>query len=109
MTLFTVKHKTLEARIKLSRTHARKLYIAEHGGLDIPSWLEVHHVDFCPLNNEPINLKLLRKRVHIDLHSEDGDNVISNLALERFLERECLNELNELEGLLTIYNSDFCN
>lgn len=99
------KERTLEAKIKAARAIARREYIKVHG--DIPTWLEIHHKDFCPLNNSPDNLQAIDRWSHIDLHSDYADNVRSNKALDSYLSNELDRELKELNLLCNIHNSEY--
>ena len=101
------KERTLKARIKLARARARRGYIKAHNGHELPSWVEIHHVNFCPLDNSPSNWKALNRCVHIDLHSDDGDNHRSNKALSDYLDGELERELNELTLLCNVHNSEY--
>ena len=101
------KERTLDAKIKLARTRARRGYIKAHNGYKLPPWMEVHHADYCPLNNNPANLVVLNKWVHTDLHSNDSKNEKSNKALSDYLDRELERELAELTLLCNIHNSEY--
>jgi hypothetical protein len=101
------KERTLERKIKLARERARRWYIKIHGGFKLPPWIEIHHVDFCPLNNSPVNWKALNKRAHIDLHSNDVDSAKSNKALDDYLSRELEAGLRELTLLCNIHNTEY--
>jgi hypothetical protein len=102
-----LKTRTLHARIKLARAYARREYIKAHNGHELPTWLEIHHVDFCPLNNDPGNWKCIPKNEHLAIHAEYGDKKRSRAALHAYLDLELDLELNNLDSWLTIYNTGF--
>lgn len=101
------KERTLGAKIKASRATARREYIKAHNGYEIPPWLEIHHVNYCPLDNEPDNLKALTRWVHIDLHSNDVNSEKSHEALNNYFDKELKKELNELNLLCNIHNLEY--
>jgi hypothetical protein len=101
------KEKTLYSKIKCARAYARREYIKAHNGYELPPWIEIHHKDYCPLNNTPTNWKALTKWVHIDLHSNDVNSEKSRKALSEHLSRELDRKLNELTLLCNIHNTEY--
>ena len=104
-----MKTRSLKTRIRLARLHARKKWVVNHGRRDILTGAEVHHKDFCPLNNEPDNLELLTKQEHLDVHSKVKARKVYHKAMHNYLDKGLKVNLDELTLWLNIYNTKVCN
>ena len=104
-----MKTRSLESRIRLARLHARRKWIVNHGRYGIPVRVEVHHKDFCPLNNELDNLELLTKQEHLDIHAKVKTRKVYHEAMHGYLDKGLKANLDELTLWLNIYNTKVCN
>jgi hypothetical protein len=59
-----------ESRIRMSHMAARKL-LSSLLGIDLPSFVVVHHIDGNPFNNTLTNLQIVTAEEHTKLHQRE--------------------------------------